>query len=65
MLEAGVGRRRRLPAGNVLFDKIRMLQPDELDREAILDMADHPTGGLADGDERADLGPLIAGDRSS
>ncbi len=36
----------RLPAGDVVFEKVRMLQAHELDREAVLEMAHHPAGVL-------------------
>src|SRR6266700_5173776 len=58
-------RRLRLPAGDVLFEKVRVLEADELDREAVLDVPDHATGGLAERDERANVGPLIAHDRGA
>src|SRR6516162_2153314 len=56
-------KRARLPAGNILFEKVRVLQADELDREAVLDMAHDAARRFADGNEAADLGPLIALDR--
>src|ERR1700722_8200604 len=46
----------RFPAGDIFFEKIGMLQPDELDREAFLDMPNHATRRLADGDEGANIG---------
>src|SRR3954471_326488 len=52
-------RRQRLPAGDVLFDKIGMLQADELDCEPILKVANHPTWSFADGDCRANLGSML------
>src|SRR6266852_1995135 len=55
----GAGARRRLPAGDVLFEKVRVLQASELDRDAVLEMAYHPSQRLADGDGRADLGQLV------
>ena len=37
-----------------------MLQPRELDREALFEVAHHPSGRLADSNERAQLGPAPA-----
>src|SRR5581483_1925843 len=56
---------RRLLAGHVVFDEVRVLQPGELDGKAVFDMADYPAGGLADGNHRADRGSQIRsnGDR--
>src|SRR5579872_4836383 len=56
-------RPRWLPAGNILFEKVGVLQADELDREAFLDMADDAARRLAHGYQRADFRPLVAPDR--
>src|SRR3954470_22447162 len=56
---------RRLPAGDVLFEKVRVLQADELDGESIFEVANHPARCLADGHCRADLGPMLAGNGSA
>ena len=50
---------RRLRAGNVLFEKIRMLQARELDGEALLEVAHDPALCLAEADEAADRRPLF------
>src|ERR1035441_7148477 len=44
-----VYRRLTLFAGDVFFDEVGMLQAGEFDGETVLDMADHPAPGLADG----------------
>ena len=51
-----------LPAGHVLFQKVRVLEVGELHGEAVVEVAHHPARGLADGDRGADLGPLLGGD---
>src|SRR5262245_40492528 len=51
-----------LPAGDVVFDEVRVLKAQVLDREPVLEVAHHPAGGLADGDLSADAGPMIGGD---
>ena len=40
-----------------------MLQANELDRDAVLEVAHHPPRGLADGHRRPDLGPLVGRER--
>jgi hypothetical protein len=65
----GRGRARtaaqRGAAGNILFEKVGVLQPDKLDRKAFLDVANHAAGRLAEGDEGADLRALLAPDRGA
>jgi hypothetical protein len=56
---------RRLPAGDVLFEKIGMLQADELDRKAIFEVADDPADSLADGDGGSDVGSVLGRDRGA
>src|SRR5262249_7340017 len=51
-----------LPAGDVVLDEVRVLEAQVLDREPVLEVADHPAGGLADGDLRANARPLVGGD---
>src|SRR5262249_54783248 len=51
-----------LPAGDVVLDEVRVLQAQVLDCEPILEVADHPARGLADGDLRANARPLVGGD---
>src|SRR5690606_2344674 len=46
---------RRLLAGHVVFEKVRMLQAGELDREAAFDMAHDAARHLADCHLAADL----------
>src|SRR5215472_4605023 len=50
---------RRLPAGDVFFDEVGVLEADEFDREAVLEVTDHPAGGLPDRHAGADLGPVF------
>src|SRR5882762_4842912 len=48
-----------LPAGDVVFDEVRVLEAQVLDREPLLEVAYHPAGGLADGDLCANAWPLV------
>ena len=48
-----------LPAGDVVFDAVRVLEAEVLDREPVLEVAYHPAGGLADGDLCANAWPLV------
>src|SRR6266850_5501332 len=50
-----------LPAGDVVFDAVRVLEAEVLDREPVLEVAYHPAGGLADGDLCANAWPLVGG----
>src|SRR5262249_23708635 len=50
---------RRLPAGDVFFDEVGVLEADEFDREAVLEVTDHPAGGLPDRHAGAHLGPVF------
>src|SRR5690349_14713957 len=49
-------------AGDVLFNKVRVLQAGELDGKAILEMAHDTTLHLAERNKRADRGSLIRRD---
>ncbi len=53
----------RLLYRRVFLDRVRMLQPRELDREALIEMTHHPAGNLAERNKAADLGALLGGDR--
>src|SRR5579871_5512685 len=59
-------KRQRSPptsaAGDVLFNKVGVLQPGELDGKAIFEVAHDPTLHLAERNQRADRRPLIRGD---
>ena len=48
----------RLLSADAFFERIRVLEPRELDGEAVFEMADDPARHPADGDERADFRPL-------
>src|SRR5215813_5271364 len=50
---------RCLPAGDVFFDEVGVLEADEFDREAVLEVTDHPAGGLPDRHAGADLWPVF------
>jgi hypothetical protein len=54
--------RRPLPAGDVIFQKVGMLQAGELDGEAFLEMAHDAALHCAERDQRADRRPLVGGD---
>src|SRR5580693_4899133 len=54
--------RRPLPAGDVVFQKVWMLQAGELDGEAFLKMAHDTALHRAERDQRADRRPLVGGD---
>ena len=69
-LDSAMTRRRelrglRLPAGNVVFQEVRVQQARELDGDSIVEVAHDATGGLTDGNWRPDLGALIGCDRSA
>src|SRR5262245_30971900 len=51
-----------LPAGDVVFDEVGVLEAQVLDREAVFEMAHDPAGGLANGDRTADARPLVGPD---
>jgi hypothetical protein len=50
-----------LPAGDVVFDAVRVLEAQVLDREPVLKVAYHPAGGLSDGDYGTNTWPLLGG----
>ena len=52
-----------LLAGHVFFEEIGMLQAREFDGEAVIDVTDHASLRLADGDHGADCGLQIRRDR--
>ena len=56
---------RRLPAGHAFFEEIGVLDPDELDRKAVLEVTDHPAGGLFDRHAGADIGPVLGRQRAA
>ena len=49
-------------AADGVFKKVGMLQPGELDGEAVFEMAHDATLHFAERDQRADRRPLVAGD---
>jgi len=51
----------RVREGEVLVEKINVLQPREFDGEAIVDMAHDPGLQLANADQCAERGPFRAG----
>src|SRR5271154_6765173 len=52
----------RLPAGDVLFEKVGVLQAGKLDGEAFLEVTHDASLDLAQRDQRADRRPLLGGD---
>src|SRR6185369_8421901 len=62
-MASGRGHKRGLylPTGDVVFDAIRVLDAQVLDRKPVLEVADHPAGGLADGDLGANARPMVSG----
>src|SRR5215510_7677269 len=51
--------RRRSPAGNVLFEKIGVLEARELDRETLVEMAHHAALRLTQGHHGSHRRPLL------
>jgi hypothetical protein len=51
-----------LGAADGVVEKVGMLQPRELDGEAVFEMAHDATRHFAEGDQRPDRRPLVAGD---
>ncbi len=60
-----LGERGELGPGHVLFEEIRVLQPDELDGDAVFEMTHHPSRRPADGHRSADIGPVLRRDRDT
>jgi len=54
--------RRRLLAGDVVFEKVGMLQAGKLDGEAVFEVAHHAALHLAQGHQRPDRRPFPRGD---
>ena len=50
---------------DVLFEKVEVLEAEEFDREAIVEMTDHTRRRLADGDGGRDFRPMFAPDRGA
>src|ERR1700756_1698090 len=53
---------RLFPAGDVVFQEVRMLQAGELDGEAVFEMTHDAALHFAERNQRADRRPLVAGD---
>lgn len=57
--------RRRLPAGDAFFQEIRMLEPGEFDREAVIKVTHDTALHLAKRHKGADGGAVLGCNRSA
>src|SRR5271156_5105076 len=53
---------RRLLAGDIVFEKVGVLQAGKFDGEAVFEVAHHAALDLAERDQRTDRRPLVGGD---